>query len=214
MPNRPTTSRSRPGSTSQSILQAAAEAFLSVGFRETNLDQVATAAGVTKPTIYSHFGSKQGLLLALVESHVSANADALSTSLETSGQTETDLRRFGELFLARVMSKEAAQWRRLALEESLEHPEIGKSIFNAGPARVLKVIAAFLEGETHAGRLHCEDPVLAAEQFVGLLLGVQPIREITGLPKSSKSKQTERCRAAVRTFLAAYQTGDCGGGGS
>lgn len=197
--------RAKSGQTAQLILKAAAESFLTTGYRDTSLDDVAAAAGVTKPTVYSHFGSKQGLLLALVKSHVSAHADALSTSLEPSGDTRRDLMRFGELFLSRVMSQQAVRWRRLAMAESSEHPEIGKAIFKSGPARVLQVISKFLAHETAAGRLSCRAPETAAEQFLGMLLGVQPIRECAGFPKPSKTKQTEICRAAVETFLAAFK---------
>src|SRR5205823_10867316 len=39
------------------------------GYEGTTLDDVAAAAGVTKPIVYRHFGSKQGLYLALLERH-------------------------------------------------------------------------------------------------------------------------------------------------
>ena len=52
--------------TRENILAAAAEAFAESGFQGANLDEVAARAGVTKPTVYAHFGSKEGLCEALV----------------------------------------------------------------------------------------------------------------------------------------------------
>ncbi|MEO1616330.1 MAG: TetR/AcrR family transcriptional regulator [Planctomycetota bacterium] len=192
--------------TPQRILSAANDLFLANGFRETSLDDVATLAGVTKPTVYSHFGSKQGLLITLVRERISENATVLSDILRGSGDVESDLLHFGKIFLSRTQSKEAARWRRLAFAESIEHPEIGVSIHAAGPAIVGKAMVAFMKQETKAGRLCCDDPEMAAEQFLGLLLGLGPIHEIIGKPPPGKAKQGRICRAAVRTFLAAYQS--------
>lgn len=43
------------------ILEVAAQAFGTVGFAATNLADVAVEAGISKPLIYSYFGSKEGL---------------------------------------------------------------------------------------------------------------------------------------------------------
>jgi AcrR family transcriptional regulator len=48
------------------ILQKAKEAFASRGYASTSLDDVASAAGVTKPVVYDHFASKRELYFALM----------------------------------------------------------------------------------------------------------------------------------------------------
>ncbi|MEM6472560.1 MAG: TetR/AcrR family transcriptional regulator, partial [Planctomycetota bacterium] len=190
-------------STREKVLFAAKELFLGTGYRETSLDDVAASAGVTKPTVYSHFGSKQGLLVELVREHTAANAASITTVLQGSGDVESDLLRFGRQFLGRLMTKEESRWRRLAIAESVENPEIGEAIHAAGPATVLKAMAVFLRQETLQGRLSCDDPDLAAEQFMGMLIGMVPIRDMSGKPLPGKAKQQRMCEAAVKTFLAA-----------
>lgn len=197
-------SKKRGSSTPDRIIAAARSLFLERGYRETSLDDVAADAGVTKPTVYSHFQSKEGLLLAMVEAHVTENARVLSTSLTSSGDPRADLHNFGTVFLSRLLNKDATCWRRLAMAEAREHPEIGKAVFAAGPARVLKAIAGFLKQETESGRLACDDPALAAEQFVGMLMGINPIRESAGQPIPGPAKQAQICSAAVSTFMAAF----------
>lgn len=51
------------------ILNAAGQLFGRRGYDGTTLDDVAAAAGVTKPIVYRHFGSKQGVYLAVLERH-------------------------------------------------------------------------------------------------------------------------------------------------
>jgi AcrR family transcriptional regulator len=48
--------------TRTALLDAADEAFLSGPWKQASLETIARAAGVTKPTLLRHFGSKQGLL--------------------------------------------------------------------------------------------------------------------------------------------------------
>jgi AcrR family transcriptional regulator len=48
--------------TRAALLDAADEAFLSGPWEQASLEAIARAAGVTKPTLLRHFGSKQGLL--------------------------------------------------------------------------------------------------------------------------------------------------------
>jgi AcrR family transcriptional regulator len=51
------------------IVEAAGRMFGERGYQATRLDDVAAAAGVTKPIIYRHFDGKRALYLALLERH-------------------------------------------------------------------------------------------------------------------------------------------------
>jgi len=51
----------------QRLLQAAAEIFDRKGYASASVREVVEHAGVTKPVLYYYFGSKQGLLLAILE---------------------------------------------------------------------------------------------------------------------------------------------------
>jgi AcrR family transcriptional regulator len=51
------------------LLEAAAEVYARRGFAGATLDEVAAEAGFTKGAVYAHFGSKENLLVALVEEH-------------------------------------------------------------------------------------------------------------------------------------------------
>ncbi|WEV25420.1 TetR/AcrR family transcriptional regulator [Streptomyces sp. 71268] len=51
----------------EAILQAAVEIFLREGYDRASVDAIAEEAGVSKQTIYNHFGGKERLFLAAVE---------------------------------------------------------------------------------------------------------------------------------------------------
>ena len=49
------------------ILDEARTRFLSNGYAETSMQEIADAVGMTKPALYYHFKDKQDLLLAVME---------------------------------------------------------------------------------------------------------------------------------------------------
>lgn len=57
----------RRARTSRAILDAAATLFFERGLQRTTIDEIAEAANVSVGSVYVHFGSKEGLYLALVE---------------------------------------------------------------------------------------------------------------------------------------------------
>lgn len=51
------------------IVAAGARLFAARGYAATTLEEIASAAGVTKPVLYRHFASKRDLYLALLAKH-------------------------------------------------------------------------------------------------------------------------------------------------
>jgi AcrR family transcriptional regulator len=49
------------------MLQVAGRIFASRGFHEASMDEIAQAAGISKPMLYNYFGSKEGLYFAYVD---------------------------------------------------------------------------------------------------------------------------------------------------
>jgi AcrR family transcriptional regulator len=64
-----TQKRLPPAERRELILESAGRLFGEHGYMHTSLDQIAAAAGVTKPILYRHFDSKKALYLALLERH-------------------------------------------------------------------------------------------------------------------------------------------------
>lgn len=64
------------------ILQAADVLFTQNGFNGTGVDAIARASGVTKRTLYKQFGSKQGLIEAVLDQHTARMMAAVRVHLE------------------------------------------------------------------------------------------------------------------------------------
>jgi AcrR family transcriptional regulator len=62
----------RKAATRTKLLQAAARVYAAHGFAGATLDDVAEEAGLTKGAVYGHFGSKDNLLVALMEEYLAA----------------------------------------------------------------------------------------------------------------------------------------------
>jgi AcrR family transcriptional regulator len=62
----------RKAATRTRLLEAAARIYAARGFAGATLDDVAEEAGLTKGAVYGHFGSKDNLLVALMEEYLAA----------------------------------------------------------------------------------------------------------------------------------------------
>jgi len=96
----------------QVIAQSAAQLFTERGYAGTTLDDVAAAAGVTKPLLYRHFESKQALHLELLESHRDGLLGELAETVATPGPLAERLPRIVNAWFAWVESRPYA-WRML-----------------------------------------------------------------------------------------------------
>lgn len=66
MTERPPTTRLPAAERRQQLLDVALQSFSMQGFHQTSMNDIADAAGVTKPVLYQHFGSKRDLFLELL----------------------------------------------------------------------------------------------------------------------------------------------------
>ena len=67
------------------MLDVALRVFAERGFHQTPMDEVAVAAGVTKPVLYQHFGSKRELYLELLDDVGRQLMDAIGEATASAG---------------------------------------------------------------------------------------------------------------------------------
>jgi AcrR family transcriptional regulator len=77
----------------EQILDVALDVFASAGFHGASMNDVAVAAGVTKPVLYQHFDSKRDLYKALIDEVGSRLLDSIAkaTAEATDGKSTTEL---------------------------------------------------------------------------------------------------------------------------
>jgi AcrR family transcriptional regulator len=86
------TQEERKAATRARLVAAAADLFARKGFHAVSAEAVADAADRTTGALYSHFGGKDGLLLALVEQWLSESAARILAGVEESPDLDGRLR--------------------------------------------------------------------------------------------------------------------------
>jgi TetR/AcrR family transcriptional regulator len=79
------------GEVAKQIARVAARLFAERGYDATSVREIVEAAGVTKPTLYYHFGSKEGLAQALLTVPMTALATRLRQCLDATSDPVTNL---------------------------------------------------------------------------------------------------------------------------
>ena len=201
--------RARPAK-HRAITEAASAAFLAEGYEGASLDHIAASAGVSKQTIYNHFEDKEALFRAIC---AELTADLMASLRPKTGDHEDSsiaLRRLGRAYLGLVLRSSSLALHRLIIGEAARFPDLGRAVYEAGPARVVEELAAYFRDETRRGRLSVPDPKTAAEQFLGMLMGHHQLRALLGVAGPDPSALDARVDDAVETFLRAFAPGRAG----
>ena len=80
------------------LLACALDLFAAHGYEAVGIQRIVEAAEVTKPTLYHYFGSKQGLLAALLETHFSRLFAVLEPAADYSGDLPLTLTRIATVY--------------------------------------------------------------------------------------------------------------------
>lgn len=188
----------------QQILDGAADLFIAHGYGDVSMDAIARAAGVSKATLYAHFGSKDQLFATIIGEACQSNF-AIKEFLTDDPDVRTTLSRLGTRMLSFLLEERALAIHRVVISESLRFPELGRAFFEGGPKTFIRVFGDWLASHAHAGRLRLDDPARAADQFVGLLKCGTWTRAALGVPPPPDQAEIDATvSAAVETFLRAY----------
>jgi TetR/AcrR family transcriptional repressor of mexJK operon len=187
----------------ETILAAATAEFLEHGYEASKIEAIATKAGVSKVTVYSHFGTKTALFTAAVESECEK---IRGTLLFDEGQAplKERLAAFGHAMIAFLSRPEMVRFEQRIAAETERHPELGRCFLEAGPMRMKRALADLLERARQRGELvGIPDPLLAAEQFASMVKGMADLeRRFTG--HVDRAATNRRIDAAVALFLKGY----------
>lgn len=119
---RPDLRRAQGAASREKLLDAATRLFAARGVAATGVDAVAQQAGVAKSALYWHFGSKQGLVAAVVERVGESWLARIRASVEQEGSFEARLDRFVEGI--RQLVEQRPELLRLFLAVAVEHAQL------------------------------------------------------------------------------------------
>lgn len=176
--------------TRQRILDAATEEFAARGIAGARVDRVAAASGMSKPMLYSHFGSKDRLFDAVFAEHVIANGDRVPF-------TADDLPAYAALLYDDYLQDPAlarlVMWKRLERDATgFLYP--GLEGFQAGNIRAIQAAQA-------AGRIRAD---LDPEDVWSLLIATAASWAQVSITTVATAPEPDAVHARRRTALAAF----------
>ena len=126
------------------ILDAALKVFSETGYSGATMDAVAIQAGLSKPTLYQYFESKEALFSAML---LGERDLMLEFFQHPSGDgMVADLLGFAWDYADTVLRPDLLSLARLIIGEVHRFPEIGHAYQESGPDRLLRGIMEHLEG--------------------------------------------------------------------
>jgi AcrR family transcriptional regulator len=184
------------------ILAAAVEVFFEEGYARASMDRIIDKIGGSKRTIYSYFPSKEELFGAIVRDTADRILAALSPPLDNEDIRE-NLVIMASRYVDVLLSREGLALFRAVVAEAAYFPELAKIFSERGSRRVMQHLAAFFDKEMAKGVIHVDEPELAAEQFLGMVIGSLHVRAALSRDwRPSKRDVSKRVEQAVEIFLS------------
>ncbi|TFC88710.1 TetR/AcrR family transcriptional regulator [Cryobacterium sp. TMT3-29-2] len=175
------------------ILDAALPVFLEYGFGNATVDRIAAAARVTKRTIYTYFGNKDGVFTEM-QQRLAKNVSGEPLHPET-------LESLAARIVYGLHSAQMIGLHRLVIAESLRFPELARRLHDNGDMRHVARLADHLRAE------HGEAAAAHAESLYALLLGEDYRRRLLGLlGPVTEAEATVQARSALALIQLAEAT--------
>jgi TetR/AcrR family transcriptional repressor of mexJK operon len=189
------------------ILKAAGELFMLKGFAGTTMDDIAMAAGVSKLTVYNHFGTKEALFHDVIKAKCEVHAgDDLFTRLPANNP-EAELFTVGRAFMDLIFSDDAIAMHRVIIADGQANPELAMMFYKAAPEKLFERFAKYLERLELNHDLSFPEKIKAGKFFFGLFKGEPHMRTILGIPpKPSKKELDAFAKDCVDFYLRAYRS--------
>lgn len=193
----------------EAIARAALTLFASDGYERTSVDAIAAEAGVSKRTVYSHYGDKETLFLSVVRDTYDG---MLARIAEIVGCVPWDGDLAAALTLCAtditrsiVRSPERSTLTRLLIAEAPHFPDVIDLLHTR---EIAPLLAVPLERLAAAGRLAVADGRQAAEHLAALTFGQVSTRSLMGTVPLGEDETARLIDGGVQAFVRAYSPVD------
>jgi TetR/AcrR family transcriptional regulator, mexJK operon transcriptional repressor len=192
------------------IAQAALRLFLRDGYARTSVDAIAEEAGVSKRTIYSHYGDKENLFVSVVRETYTSMIAVIVGLMDQyladvpDGAVEASITAFAcEAALLAARSSERSAIIRLMMAEAAHFPELRQ--IQMRPQGITAAIAERLARMGARGLLDVPEPEEAASHLFALTMGQMNNRTLFGALPASDAEIRRMASSGARAFLRAYR---------
>ena len=198
------------GNTKQEILEAALELFSVQGFEATSISQIASAVGIRKASLYSHFESKQAILDELVKEVLKQYA-AHSIFAKTDWKKDTDnlpltpddsVQMIKGQIRYILHDPHISKARKMLVIEQFQNPELAKLQTKQNYSDVLEYFAGLIGQLIRQGVLAEDDPEIMAAQ---LCLPISVWINLCDREPEREQEVMELVEKHIRQFFKRYQ---------
>jgi len=183
----------------KSILTVAQELFLSDGYATTTMEAVASAAGVSKGTLYNRYPDKPTLFNAIVSDRLAAWKQIEHTRKpDRDHSLAEELQYSGAGFLESMRIAEIAAFDHLLAAESRRFPELARVFYEQGYQTAVTLLASNITRIAAASGWPVGDALSIADAFYAGLIGWIRAKRVHGEPTS------EECGAYVSKLVAIF----------
>ena len=190
----------------QAIAAAALALFARDGYERTSVDAIAAEAGVSKRTVYSHYGDKENLFLLVVADTYTLMRERFAEVIGRTMSDVTDVEKslvngIREAVTEVSHSPERAFMLRLVIAELPRFPALLQLWRNRS---IMPILAEVVTRLTAAGLLGADDAERAADHLSALTFGQINNRSMMGNIPLSDAEIDQIITGGVRVFLCAY----------
>jgi AcrR family transcriptional regulator len=188
---------------SEQIRSTATELFLKYGYDGVSVDEIVRVVGGSKTNVYNHFGSKEGLFVAIVKGLCDELLASFVKIDVASLGVERGLRTLSLGLLGILLQDRHLAFQRLTIAESARFPGLGRAWFESGPEAARSIIARFIEKQQRTGYLRRSDPHQLATLFHDMITVDLLYRAMMG-DKPSDAEIHRRIDTAIDAFLHGF----------
>jgi TetR/AcrR family transcriptional regulator, mexJK operon transcriptional repressor len=192
------------------LLDVATHLFMERGFDGTSIDAVAEAAGLSKPTAYARYHDKRDLFVAVLRGWIRRWLAPVSAAAEAQAiegcakNIRTILHELSRHMIAYTLAPEAGACQRILSAQAVQFPEL--AIANEeGWLRAVRGVASILRQSAARGQIKVDDPELAADMFLNLVLGHPKRLAFYSIATDPETAERHR-KAAVDFFLSGIRS--------
>lgn len=188
------------------IIEGARAIFLTRGFDAASMMDIAKEAGVSKGTLYVYFKDKDELFSAIVQGECAMQQKGVFEFDPADHDVEAVLLSHGKAFVHAISDPGRLSSFRTVIAVAERMPDLGRKVYESGPAIGIAKLADYLRAQVEAGVLVVEDCEVAAAQFIETCHATmfKPMLFNFG-PRPTPERVDHVVGIAVRTFLAAYR---------
>lgn len=171
--------RSKSEAKTEAILKGAMKEFLAHGYAATSMDKVAKAAGVSKATVYSHFGEKESLFNAVIQDLVKDKFQTVMGLHEPQSLAKDPkivLSAMATRMLENTKSDRAFQdFIRIIIGESGRFPELAKAYVNNLAKPAIETLTQYFKSHPE---LKLDDPEATVRVMIGTMVYFVMLQEM------------------------------------